>query len=154
MKKCVLLVLAVFIGMSCIAFAANQGCLPLKGQVVGEKDNGNTVTIQKGQDILISLPENGTTGYRWTVENFTPSVLEQQESTYKPDSTSGNLTPIGSGGTRTISFLGKKIGSSKLELHYSRPWEENSKPAKVFAITIIVKQVEIVPITEQQPSTR
>lgn len=122
----------LLLGVSSFAFATSM--IP-KEVRIDETSNGKTMNIFLGQTLSISLGENPTTGYRWTVEDFKPSLLEQLETIFKAGGSA-----VGAGGTRIFGFLAKKVGETQLKLEYQRPWAETAKPEKSFSISIkIVK---------------
>lgn len=109
-----------------------------------EKDNGKTITVPRGQNFLLSLPENGSTGYQWKVVG-TDRTFGYPASNEYVGPASGRRAPIGSGGTRqmiwkTDGFL-NQVGTHHLRLEYRRPWESASKPAaKTFEIDVKVTE--------------
>lgn len=145
MKNVSLLLLGFALLVSGMAFAAPEANGRIAKEVaVSEKDNGQTVTLYKGQTLVVALPENGTTGYRWSVEEYKPSILELQDSTYKPTHSGGGLKPVGGGGTKFYNFLAKKVGETALELEYQRPWAETIPAAKQFSLKVLVKKLDMV----------
>lgn len=103
---------------------------------INETSNGATVRIFKGQTLSLTLGENPSTGYRWAIEDYKPSVLELTDQIFKPGS---NNAP-GASGKKIYDFLGKKIGESDLLIQLIRPWEDNVKPLKTFTLKIVVKE--------------
>jgi len=104
---------------------------------IGENENGKLVKMFQGQDLIVSLPSNPTTGYDWHVRNFTPSILEQTDVSFKPTTASG-LVPVGSGGTKVYTFRAMKAGESVLDVVYQRPWAETVPPLKTFSVRVFV----------------
>ena len=41
-----------------------------------ETDNDRTVDVQLGDLVRVTLPENATTGYRWTVDHCDEELIE------------------------------------------------------------------------------
>ena len=70
--------------------------------------------------IVLSLPENPTTGYRWALEEVDEEILGLKDSDFalSPDAR------IGGGGERRLSFRAKKAGIANVELKLVRSWEE------------------------------
>jgi len=115
---------------------------------IDDMSNGKDLTVYVGQTLSISLAENPTTGYRWTVEDYKPALLEQLETIFKA---SGPTTP-GSGGTRIFGFLAKKAGETALALEYQRPWSETAPPAKTFSVKLkIVKAGSMPDVSKPRP---
>lgn len=80
------------------------------------------VSIALSERLVVELPENPTTGYRWTVS--APSddtVVALLLSGYRPG---GEAT--GAGGTKCFVFEGKEAGTVELRFRKSRPWKAAS----------------------------
>lgn len=95
------------------------------------------VTLNKGQQLILSLPSNPSTGFRWMLHDVPASVLEKlgPEVYSNPQSDA----PIGSAGLSTWRFRAGRPGTSQLRLDYQRPWEQQAAPENVFDCTITVK---------------
>ena len=130
------LVLALFLVVTSMALATSM--IP-KEVAIDEKKDGTEMVLFLGQTLSLSLAENPSTGYRWTVEDYKPTVLEQLETIFKPASTS-KPAPVGSGGTKIFGFLAKKVGETPLVLEYNRPWAETAKAEKTFSMKIKVQK--------------
>jgi inhibitor of cysteine peptidase len=103
---------------------------------VVSQDNGKTVQLEIGQQIVVRLPSNPTTGYQWSViGSMTP--LEFSKSDYATDSQAAGRA--GAGGTETLRFTAKSAGKAELKLGYARAWEKDVPPAKTFSLTVLVK---------------
>ena len=99
-----------------------------------QKDSGSAQTLSAGQQLIISLESNPTTGYRWGVDGTTPAQLEQAgEPTY----TSGS-SAIGAGGTEVFTFTAKDPGEGTLRLKYFRSFEPTAAPAGTFEVIVKV----------------
>ncbi len=102
--------------------------------VLVETDNNRTMDIRRNETVRISLPENATTGYRWTVESYDPDLLSELPSeAYYPSSTG-----VGSGGKVVFIFKGKKSGSGDIMLKQWRSWEGDSSVITRFHIQLNV----------------
>lgn len=87
--------------------------------VVTEEQNHATVTVQKGNSIIVRLQENPTTGFSW---NLTTSPgLQVVSDTYIPSDTTGRL--VGSGGTHVWDISAHSAGRQSIQAVYMRPWE-------------------------------
>ncbi len=118
-----------------LALAA-MGCLSKAGQVVlTAENNGQTINIKKGNEIVVKLEGNATTGYVWSVQDLDEQYLQQKgEEDYKSDS---NL--VGAGGISTFTFKTQQPGQTTLKLVYSRPFEKDTPPEKTFEVTVVVE---------------
>lgn len=95
-------------------------------------DNGKTIQVHPGDEIIISLDENPSTGYKWAVDKTDNAILSLQNSGFTP--TSGGA--VGSGGTRVFTFVAKSAGSVQLQLKYWRSFEGDSSIVQRFSVTI------------------
>jgi inhibitor of cysteine peptidase len=76
-----------------------------------------SVTVPVGDTIELSLPENPTTGFRWSlVGNGTP-VLELKAD----DFVASGRTP-GASGTRSFTFPVRQAGNATISLRSQRKW--------------------------------
>jgi len=99
------------------------------------KDLGQTVEMTVGGVLDIILEGNPTTGYVWAVASVDEKILKQVGKT--------EFTPArkarGSGGSVVMRFEAAKVGKTRLNLIYHRPFEKNKPPIKTFEVKIIVQ---------------
>jgi inhibitor of cysteine peptidase len=100
---------------------------------VTERDQGQTITVRVGQPVVVSLPENATTGYRWAVERVAPESVEIREG----ESQYGGGA-VGTGGRAQWIFVPKAPGTVSIALKRWRHWE-GDKSFVVDGRTIKVK---------------
>lgn len=128
-------VLVVLIG-TCSA-AALAGCAQrtLPPVAVTTADSGSAQTLSAGQELVISLDSNPTTGYRWAVDGAVPAQLKQVgEPKYASSSNA-----IGSCGTEVWTFAGQGTGDGTLKLKYWRSFEPTATPADTFVVKVSVR---------------
>jgi len=100
--------------------------------------NGRTVTPAPGQQVVISLKGNPTTGYSWSCGKIEgDAVAAVGKIKYVTDQSGPRR--MGAGGTFVATFKAAKIGKSKITLEYKRPWEKDKPPAETFTVTVEVK---------------
>ncbi len=103
---------------------------------IGMADNGKTVTAKKGEEIVLSLPANPTTGFDWTL-TLVDKTLGQPTIDFASSTTDPNIA--GAGGVRTFTWSGTSAldlrGTHVVELAYKRSWE-TTPPARTFKVTI------------------
>ncbi len=99
-----------------------------------EGDNGRTLDLRTGESIKIVLPENATTGYRWSIDHYDKELFEEvaQEPRYTSPA-------IGSGGEITFIFKAKKTGRGEIVLKHGRRWAGEASVTKHFRIHLNVK---------------
>lgn len=91
--------------------------------------NGSTVALLPGQSLIIRLPENPTTGYRWAVEASGGMTLVS-------DDFSPTGVGVGAGGTRTMEWRSAASGNQRITLALRRPWEAAEAAKQRFTVTI------------------
>jgi inhibitor of cysteine peptidase len=99
-----------------------------------EQDSGREISVQIGDEVLVDLEENPSTGYAWALTSMIPGALEFQNSSFSPGEGG-----IGSGGRRSFVFRASAAGSTALELQLRRPWESGSPPEARFALVVHVR---------------
>jgi inhibitor of cysteine peptidase len=105
---------------------------------VDDAFNGREVTLHVGQTLEVSLSENASTGYRWTIppelkSKLEPVLREREGSVDAPEG------PPGKPGVRHLYFEAAAAGTVGLELHYRRSWETNTPPARTFKLRVVVR---------------
>jgi len=117
--------------------------LPTPGdqtQLIGltQADSGTTVSAILKTVVVICLPGNATTGYRWQIADTGSGALKQLGQ----DEYFARPRPprwAGGGGTFVFKFQAVNSATANVKLVYVRPWEKNKAPAKTFTVTIKVR---------------
>jgi inhibitor of cysteine peptidase len=95
------------------------------------------VVASVGETIVLSLPENPSTGYSWQMT--ASDGLEAVSDNYVQGNTGSAFRPIvGAGGTHTWTYKVTKPGTQTITGIYKRPWEGTSEGEKTFRLTINV----------------
>ena len=97
--------------------------------VLGASDNGKTIQISLGTSVELLLPDNPSTGYRWTFK-ADQNVLSIQEGIYRQLS---NL--VGGGGEMQWFITGKKVGTSQASFKRWREWEGENSAIEHYQLT-------------------
>jgi inhibitor of cysteine peptidase len=100
---------------------------------IGPLDKGRNVELRKGDTLVVRLPENPTTGYRWSVEE--DGTILQLQSTHF-DLTEG--AGVGAGGWRTLTFRAEAAGTSKVQLRMWEHWEGDASVTERYVVTVQV----------------
>ena len=100
-------------------------------QSLAEADNGRTVDLRVGETFRVRLPENATTGYRWTIDRLDNEVVEAVGS--EPDYGAGS---IGSGGAVSFTFRAKKPGTGDIALKHWRHFEGDASVTNRFRLRL------------------
>ena len=108
---------------------------PRKMVQVDDSFNGREVSLQVGDTLEVSLAENASTGFRWSVppdlkHKFDKVISEREQSV------EGANGPPGKAGVRHLYFEAIGTGTGELELHYRRPWESKAPPVGKFRLRV------------------
>ncbi len=98
-----------------------------------QADNGKSFTLPPKTAIVLTLPSNASTGYRWQLKAVDKSVLRLVSHRYLQP----KKTLPGAPGKERWRFVTVGAGRVQLRLSYVRSWEKN-KPARRFGVTIHV----------------
>lgn len=94
-------------------------------------DDGTTITVSRGDEIVVRLDENPTTGYRWRVHGSEGGVVAAGDSfALAPNAR------FGTGGERTFRFRADQPGAARVELTRLQPWEGEQSADARFTIDI------------------
>ena len=88
--------------------------------IVTREQDGETASLRRGEEVLLSLPENPTTGYRWA---FVTEGLDLAEDSYLGQAESA----AGAGGTRRVRLVANRPGAASLSATLQRSWEGPSR---------------------------
>jgi len=127
MKRVLLLVMVAVLTLGLVA-----GCVGVKTY----KDVGEDINISVGQEFIIALGSNPTTGYSWQA-SYDESMLELVggEPTYDAADPAAEIG--GAGGTEFFPILPPAAGEAEITLTYARPWEDGDVgETKVFTVNI------------------
>jgi inhibitor of cysteine peptidase len=86
-----------------------------------QQDDGASVAAQQGDEIVIELPENSTTGYRWAVLPTHEPLLSLVRTESTPVS-----RRIGAPSVRAFVFRANTSGAGQIDLKNWREWEGES----------------------------
>lgn len=99
-------------------------------------DNAGRFTVARGEQVVIRLAENPTTGYQWFLVLATTSPLRLLSTEFDPSPGGGT----GGGGVRIFNFVAASTGAGTVELQYARAPGVPPRPAS-FAVTLEVTDV-------------
>jgi inhibitor of cysteine peptidase len=106
---------------------------------LGFHDKGSSIELEKGEEIVILLDSNPTTGYSWIPgEEIDTNIVTLTDSKFIQTETEKEL--VGSGGREVFTFEAKNSGQTEIILYYQRPWEKAElKDEFIFNIEVTVK---------------
>lgn len=94
-----------------------------------DDDHQCPLNLRVGQELVLNLPSNPSTGFRWKVRAAAPTLLTPlgPEAYLPPE---GNA--VGGEGISRWHFRASHTGNGRLLLSYQRPWEATSESAGLF----------------------
>jgi inhibitor of cysteine peptidase len=114
-------------------------------QTAGRKDRDrvvaepNRIEAVVGQDFVIALESNPSTGYSWRLASSLPDMLKLQDKKY----IAAEPQLIGGGGAEEWTFRPVRSGKAIIAFEYVRPWEKEASPVKQRRFFIVVKKNSI-----------
>lgn len=108
-------------------------------QIKLQKDNSDShITVSSGTEVIVSLPENPTTGYSWKF------FLRPEQQNIISDISEIYVSPQkqmpGAGGVKEYKFTAASPGEITITGYNFRPWEKlDPQTAKKVEYTITVK---------------
>jgi inhibitor of cysteine peptidase len=99
-----------------------------------EADSGHRVALRIGQELILTLKSNPSTGYRWMRSDTETSVLV---TLGKPAYQAGGRL-LGASGTELWKFRAERNGVLTLKLEYRRPWEKNTQSADTMILHVTI----------------
>ena len=104
---------------------------------IGDADDGKTFAVIVGQDIVVHLSANPTTGYRWRVTSTNRTFGYPVSDLFQVGGSA-----VGAGGTQTLTWKTtgplNLVGTHTVELAYARTAEET--PDKTFSFTVEIAE--------------
>ncbi len=122
---------AAVAGLTVAGLLVVAGCAVKKVYGAG----ASTIETTVGQDIVIALGSNPTTGYVWQVGGrVDPAIVALMSSDYEPSPS----TALGAAGHQRWTFRAVGRGTTTIRLDYARPWELAS-PVKSTTFALVVR---------------
>lgn len=107
-----------------------------KQNITVEEQSECPLQLTNGQNLILTLPSNPTTGYRWAIQDSAGGVLRKISPEVYSNSESNGL--VGNGGQSTWRFQAFASGTGRLLLTYQQPWEPEVAPVNAFDCAIKV----------------
>lgn len=87
--------------------------------IVEVEAKGSKIVVPVGAEVLVRLPENGTTGYQWTLADVpTALAVVSDECVVGPDAAPG------AAGERVFRFRALEPGEGAVQARLARSWED------------------------------
>lgn len=88
------------------------------------------LALHQGQELVLMLPSNPTTGFRWEMRNAASNLLRSLGPEVYANPENSDL--VGGAGQSTWRFRVIASGEAHLQLVYRRPWEAEAAPEQTF----------------------
>ena len=124
--------LLVPLALSLLAACATQP----KQNVTVEKQSECPVQLRSGQNLIVTLPSNPTTGYRWAIQDSAGGVLHALSPEVYSNPEDAGI--VGSAGISTWRFQAFAAGNGRLRLTSQQPWAPEVQPVDTFDCAISV----------------
>lgn len=107
-----------------------------KQNLTVEKQSVCPAKLHNGQTLILSLPSNPTTGYRWAIQDSAGGVLRALgPEVYSNPEDAG---VVGAAGVSTWRFQAFTNGTGRLRLTSQQPWAPEVLPVDTFDCAISV----------------
>jgi len=106
--------------------------------VVATGSSRKPIALRPGQELLVRLAANPTTGYRWALAPATGATIVMSASpVFQEDAPAKGR--MGAGGRETWRFMALAPGREDIVLEYRRPWEKDAPPARTERLSVEVR---------------
>jgi predicted secreted protein len=101
---------------------------------ISESENGKLVEASLHQAVRIALSEIPTAGYRWQLLPMASRTLSVIRDYVVPprDKQAGGTA------MHCWDLQAEEVGATRLEFRYSRSWESEADPARLFSVSVRV----------------
>lgn len=120
-----------------ILFAIGAAAPALADTYNGTVFTSSPVSVKAGQEFLIAIPSNPTTGYSWTAKSSSGVVTVWGSAYQGPAATAKPM--VGAGGQQIFVCEANKAGTAQITFSYARPWQKGMKPARTMTFAVTVK---------------
>jgi predicted secreted protein len=101
-----------------------------------EENDGETITLQVGQEVHVLLTGNPTTGYMWEAPQVDAALLRPAG---EPDYAAAS-DALGSGGEFNFTFTAAAPGETELAMIYHRSFEQDVPPKRTFSVNVVIEE--------------
>ncbi len=103
-------------------------------KTITASDAGRPIELRVGQELVLNLESNPSTGYSWSLTDTRhPVLISLGKPTYKHAA-----SVPGAGGLQSWTFRATEPGVQTLKLEYRRPWEKKV-PEKTVTFQVVVR---------------
>ena len=124
-----------FAAAAFVALPSAATTLPPHSPVFIERDASQPASVSAGEEFLVALASNVTTGYSWTATIGDATVLSSGGNAYQPPGSPA----MGAGGQQIFLFNALRPGSTTITFEYRRPFDPPGTIAKTLVFNVAVK---------------
>lgn len=103
----------------------------MKELTVSTAQGGTTIALAVGDTMVLQLPENASTGYRWAFTSLDRDRLSVDEENYRASGRG-----LGSGGQAHWRLVARAPGRVRVVLSRQRSWEGERSAIEQFAVDV------------------
>jgi inhibitor of cysteine peptidase len=127
---------AVIVSVAACSMFKSAPKPPPASVTVSADQSGTSVALASGQDLVVRLPSNPSTGYRWIYVEPKDAVLRVDGPSSFEAQSAGTA---GAGGTEIWKLAPFKPGQQQLRFEYRRPWEQDVAPSRIATYSVTVQ---------------
>jgi inhibitor of cysteine peptidase len=94
---------------------------------------GDSIEVSNGEEFVIALPANPSTGYEWT-------AADNPDVAFVSSRQVAGANQPGAPGSQELTFRATDTGTSTLKLAYARSFEEGVPPVKTASFPVTVSR--------------
>jgi inhibitor of cysteine peptidase len=106
--------------------------------IVTPENAGNSIELGSHQLLLVRLPGNSATGYRWALA-AAPSDVLQLRGLPAFERDPAGISTVPGPGTEIWTFTAEGKGQRILLFDYSLPWQTDTPPLRQLSFTVTVR---------------
>ncbi len=130
MKKVIMAVITMILYTGLVMAQEQPDAVPVFS------DPAKNIEVKTGQEFVIELDANRTTGYQWQLSGpLDNSILKQLGSEYRASKTG----LVGAGGKEIWKFKAAGQGKTTIAMKYIRPWEKNIPPVRELEFRLLIR---------------
>jgi inhibitor of cysteine peptidase len=101
---------------------------------ISAAESGKSFAVRVGDELVVSLPENPTTGYRWQLDSPGSLFVVENDDFALPQHAG-----IGAAGTRLLTLRATAAGRASLHLVLRRDWENDNLSIQDFSASVDIQ---------------
>jgi len=101
---------------------------------ISAADSGKSLAAHVGDELVVSLPENPTTGYRWQLDSPGSFFAVENDDFALP-----RHAGSGAAGMRLLTLRVTAAGRTSLHLALRRDWENDKLPIQDFSASVDIQ---------------